>query len=168
MQILRLFFMFILYICIISIFIFYLFFYLVYKQIKSLVNLFWLKPWYSKIKIVLDFLVIGFYTVTFIFFINKNYKSAFIIFCSGIAFLFIWQSVIMTRSFYEKNKFDLFWQSILLAAVPISLILQSTIKSMPDYFSLVTASAVSISSIKDLCKNIVNLKSKNMAYNDFL
>lgn len=160
--------MLIIYILIIIIFIIYLVSYLLYKKIKSLANDIWSRPWDSKIKICLDVLVISFYTVTFIFFINKNYKSTFIIFSSGIAFLFIWQSVIMTRSFYEKNKFDLFWQSILLAAVPISLILPSIIKSMPDYFSLVTASAVSISSIKDLCKNIFNLKSKNMAYIDIL
>ncbi len=35
---------------------------------------------------------------------------------------------------------------------------------MPDYFTIITASAVSISGIKDLCKNIYNLKFKDTEY----
>ncbi|MGL5900284.1 MAG: hypothetical protein ACRCZW_11610 [Lactobacillaceae bacterium] len=161
--------------CLFFILIFYVFKLIVYllvylisiiKPINNLAHDFSSQPWDSKVKICLDTLVIGFYTATFIFFINKNFKSAFIIFSSIIAFLFIWQSVIMTKSFYEKNKFDLFWQSILLSAVPISLVLSSIIKSMPDYFTIITASAVSISGIKDLCKNIYNLKFKDEEYTD--
>lgn len=163
--------------CLFSILIFYVSEFIVYfcfylisliKPINNLAHDFFSRPLDSKIKLCFDALVIGFYACTGILFVNKNFKLPFITLISIIGFLFIWQFVIMTRSFYEKNKFDLFWQSILLTAVPISLILPSIIKSLPDYFSMVTASAVSISSIKDLCKNIVNLKSKNMVYNDFL
>jgi len=143
----------------VSDFIFYFFFYLIslIKPINNLARDFSSQPLDSKIKICLDTLVIGFYTSAFIFFVNKNLKLPFITFSSIIAFLFIWQSLIMTQSFYEKNKFDLFWQSILLSAVPISLFLSSIIKSMPDYFTIIAASAVSISGVKDLCKNIYNL-----------
>lgn len=149
-------------------FIVYLFLYLlsIIKPIKKLANDFWAQPCDSKIKISLDTLIIGFYSVTFIIYFNKILRSPLILFYGLIAFLFIWQLVIMTQSFYKKNKFDLFWQSILLSAVPISLVLTSIIKSLPDYFTIITASAVSISGIKDLCKNIYNLKFNDKAYTD--
>lgn len=118
----------------------------------------------DKVKVIFDTIIILFYLSIFVFF---DKSVSFIPYIFGIiGFLFSYQFCLMSKEFYMENKFDLYWQSVILVSLPLSIFATSVIEylfniKLPDYTSSVLSSVISLSVIKELCKNIFKLKYKS-------
>lgn len=129
----------------------------------TIVDNIWEMNLIDKMKVGFDTFIILFYLLSFLlYFYSPSLRPLFFGF---IGFLFFWQFVLMNKKFYTENKFDLFWQAGILVILPLFIIFFSVMENffkikLPDYTSTFLSSVVSLSLVKDLCKNIFNLKYK--------